>query len=203
MRSNHLIRRVLPPLAAFIVAASGAVMVFNSSSRAVVGAPELIPTLVATTELKIGTPVSSLAGLVEVRQLPPDARASGAVASLAELPSDAVVTIPVVVGQQVLTSVLGADPRSSVGAGLIAVSAKLDPQQWTGPVATSGNHVDVYAISSPTALLIARGVIVLDAPDPSTLSPQQDAVITLGVAPTDVAAVIGAIAGDGIWLATA
>lgn len=203
MISNRILRRVAPPLAAFIVAASGAVMILNSSSRTAVAAPEQYPTLVAITDVKAGTAASTLADRTEVRRLPVGARAAGAVASLAELPSDSVLAAPLVPGQQILMSSMQPDPRTSVGSGLVAVSAKLDPQQWAGPIAISGDRVDVYAIDSPTAVLIAQGVTVLDAPDPTTLAPQQEVIVILGVAPSEVATVIGAIAGDGIWLVTA
>ncbi len=203
MISNRVLRRVAPPLAAFIVAASGAVMILNSSSRTAVAAPEEYPTLVTITDVKAGTAVSSLADRTEVRRLPAGARAAGAVSSLADLPADSVVAAPLVAGQSILMSSVQPDPRSSVGSGLVAVSAKLDPQQWAGPIAISGTRVDVYAVDSPTATLIARGVTVLDAPDPSTLAPQQEVIVILGVAPSEVATVIGAIAGNGIWLATA
>lgn len=203
MTSNRVLRRLAPPVIAFIVATSGAVIMFNSSSRAVVAAPEQFPTVVAITDLKPGSTLASLVARTEIRRLPAEARAAGALASLDELPADAVITSAMVAGQQILTSSVGADPRSSVGAGLVAVSAKLDPQQWAGPVAISGNRVDVYAVDAPAATLIARGVTVLEAPDPTTLAPQQEAVIILGVAPSEVAAVIGAISGSGIWLVTA
>lgn len=203
MTSKRALRRLLPPVLAFIVAASGAVMVLNSSSSTVVAAPEQFPTLVAITDLKAGSPASSLTTRTEVRRLPAEARAAGAVASLDELPTDSVLASAMVAGQQILSSSVEADPRTSVGSGLVAVSAKLDPQQWAGPVAISGTRVDVYAIESPTATLIARGVTVLDAPDPMTLAPQQEVVVILGVAPAEVSTVIGAIAGNGIWLATA
>lgn len=208
MRSNRVIRRILPPVLAFVVAASGAIMLFSSSSPAVVAAPELLPTVVAVTDLKLGTPVSSLEGRTEIRRLPVGARASGAVASLTDLPSDSVLVTAMVAGQQILTSSLGADPHSSIGAGLVAVSVRLDPQRWTGPVAVGGIRVDVYATGSTDgtnstgATLIAHRAVVLDAPDPATVSPQQETIVTLGVAPSEVAAVIAAISGDGIWLVT-
>lgn len=203
MTSNRALRRIAPPVIAFIVAASGAAIMVNSSSSSVVAAPQQFPTVVAITDLEAGSSASSLASRTEIRQLPAEARAAGAVASLAELPADSILTSAMVAGQQILGTSVDADPRASVGSGLVAVSAKLDPQQWAGPVAISGSRVDVYAVTSPSATLIARGVVVLDAPDPMTLAPQQEAIIILGVAPTEVAAVIGAISGDGIWLATA
>lgn len=203
MSSNRVVRRLAPPMIAFIVAAAGAVIMFNSSSSTVVAAPQQLPTLVAITDIETGAATSSLAERTEIRRLPVEARAAGAVGSLEELPADSVLTSSMVAGQQILGSSVAADPRSSIGSGLVAVSAKLDPQQWAGPVATGGTRVDVYAVDSPTAILIARGVLVLEAPDPSTLSPQQEAVITLGVIPSEVAVVIGAVAGNGIWLVTA
>jgi hypothetical protein len=102
-----------------------------------------------------------------------------------------------------LSSNIVDDVRSSLGNGRVAVSARLDPAQWTGPVATTGNHVNVYAIGGNNAELIATDVIVLDSPDPSTLTPQQEAVVTLGVTDAQVSRVIGAVSGAGVWLVTA
>ena len=70
-------------------------------------------------------------------------------------------------------------------------------------MAATGTRVDVYAIGGSNAELIATDVIVLASPDPSTLTPQQEAVITLGVTDAQVARVIGAVSGAGVWLVTA
>ena len=134
--------------------------------------------------------------------LPNNARAQGAVESIVELPSG-VIGIDLVPGQQVLSSNIVDDVRNSLGNGRVAVSARLDPAQWTGPVAATGNRVNVYAIGGSNAELIATDVIVLQSPDPSTLTPQQEAVVTLGVTDAQVSRVIGAVSGAGVWLVTA
>jgi len=197
-----MLRRVAPVLGAFVLVAVGVLVLAGGNRTSSASADDLTPTVVAITGIEAGISVADLGSLVEVRMLPADARAQGAVASVGDLGSG-VTAAPIVAGQQILRSSLVADVREDLGRGLVAVSAKLDPAQWAGPVATTGSRVDVYAIGGATADLIARGVVVLDAPDPSTLSPQQEAIITLGVQVGDVPRVIGAVSGAGIWLVTA
>jgi len=202
MRSG-LARRVGPALAAFVLVALG-VMVLAGGGRdsATAESDALRPTVVAVGAIEAGTAVDALGSRVEVRMLPEDARAQGAVESVTQLPTGVLATAHVA-GQQVLSTSVIDDVRARLGKGLVAVSAKLDPAQWSGPVATTGTRVNVYAIGGPSADLIAVGVVVLNAPDPSTLAPQQEAIVTLGVPDAQVSRVIGAVAGAGIWLVTA
>lgn len=202
MRSG-LVRRVGPALAAFVLVALG-VMVLAGGGRdsATAESDALRPTVVAVGPIEAGTAVDALGSRVEVRMLPEDARAQGAVESVTQLPTG-VLAGAHVAGQQVLSTSVIDDVRARLGKGMVAVSAKLDPAQWSGPVATTGTRVNVYAIGGPSADLIAVGVVVLNAPDPSTLAPQQEAIVTLGVPDAQVSRVIGAVAGAGIWLVTA
>lgn len=202
MRSG-LVRRVGPAIAAFVLVAIGVLLLAGGGrDTATAESDPLRPTLVAVGPIEAGAAVESLGTRTEVRMLPVDARAQGAVESVAQL-SAGVLAMAHVTGQQILSTSVVDDVRSQLGKGMVAVSAKLDPAQWSGPVATTGARVDVYAIGGATAELIALGVVVLNAPDPASLAPQQEAIVTLGVPDAQVPRVIGAVAGAGIWLVTA
>ena len=202
MRSGML-RRVGPALAAFVLVALGVlVLAGGGKGQANADTTTLLPTVVAVSGIDAGTHTDALGSKVEVRMLPADARALGAVSSLAEVPEGVLITAHVA-GQQILTSSVIDDVRGDLGKGMVAVSAKLDPAQWAGPVATTGNRVNVYAIGNASAELIATGVVVINAPDPSSVTPQQEAIVTLGVPNAQVSRVIGAVAGAGVWLVTA
>lgn len=201
--NTALLRRIGPAFAAFVLVALGVMVLANGNKKSADAANDgLRATVVAVAPIASGTSSDQLGSLVEVRMLPTNARAQGAVESVAALPSG-VVAIDLVPGQQVLASNLVDDVRNSLGKGRVAVSARLDPAQWTGPVSATGTRVNVYAIGGSNAELIATDVIVLASPDPSTLTPQQEAVITLGVTDAQVARVIGAVSGAGVWLVTA
>ena len=198
-----MLRRIGPALAAFVLVALGVLVLAGGGKGAASASSDTLqPTLVAVAAIDAGTTTGSLGTKVEVRMLPADARAAGAVDSVGALPQGVLATDHVA-GQQILASSIVDDVRSRLGKGMVAVSAKLDPAQWSGPVATTGNRVNVYAIGGANAELIATGVVVLSAPDPSAVTPQQEAIVTLGVPDAQVSRVIGAVAGAGIWLVTA
>ncbi len=165
----------------------------------VVSAEPGLPTLVATAPVDAGTRVADLGPSVEIRILPAEARAEGAVGSIGSLPPG-LLAGDLVVGQQVLVSSVVDDPVDQVGEGLVAVSARLDPERWVGPFTVSGPVVDVYAVGDDGPRLVAEDAVVLEAPEPGDLDTNEDSVVTLGVAVGDVEQVVGAVAGDGIWL---
>jgi hypothetical protein len=200
MNLGRMIRRVGPPLLAFVVAALGALLLIGGQSGGSSGDPADLPTVVAVADIPAGTPVAGLGALVEVRSVPTDARALGAVERVDDLP-DGVLDVAMVPGQQLLATSVAPDPRDDIGDELVAISATLEPQKWVGPVATTGDRVAVFAIGGEEGQLIASDVLVIDAPpDPSILEPTEQVVVTLGVPRLDAARVVGAIAGSGIWL---
>jgi len=198
---SDVLRRVGPALAAFVLVALG-VMMLGRGSSSQADTNEKVATVVAIAPIEAGTKVSDLGNKVETRLLSSDARAQGAVQTVNEL-GTGVLNVNVVPGQQLLPTMLAADVYEDLGRGRVAVSAKLDAAQWAGPVATTGQFVNVYAIGGANADLIASNVVVISAPDPNALTPQQEAIITLGVNINDVPRVIGAVSGAGIWLVTA
>jgi len=200
MNLGRMIRRVGPPLLAFVVAALGALLLIGGQSGGSSGDAADLPTVVAVADIPAGTAVAGLGALVEVRSVPADARALGAVERVDDLP-DGVLDAALVPGQQLLATSVAPDPRDDIGDELVAISATLEPQQWVGPVATTGERVAVFAIGGEEGQLIAADVLVIDAPsDPTALEPTEQVVVTLGVPRLDAARVVGAIAGSGIWL---
>lgn len=205
MKPVHVIRRFGPPVAAFLLAAFGVALITGgggTSGDASVQASDAIPTVVAAGPIPAGTPTADLGGLVEVRSLPGAARAAGAVSSVDELP-DGVVAGGLVAGQQVLASSVATGIDAELGGDLVALSATLDAQQWAGPLAVTGDRVDVWAIGDGEAQPIAAGVVVIDAPDPASVGPNDATVLVLGVPREATGRVVSAIAGAGIWLVTA
>jgi len=201
--TSGTMKRVGPALVAFVLVAIGVIVLVGGNKESADATNDgLQPTLVALGPIAQGAAVSDLGSQVETRMLPANARAQGAVDSVTDLPGG-VLSVALVPGQQVLSSMVVDDVRESLGNGRVAVSARLDPAQWTGPVAATGTRVNVYAIGGSNAELIATDVIVLSSPDPSTLTPQQEAVVTLGVTDAQVSRVIGAVSGAGVWLVTA
>jgi hypothetical protein len=198
-----MVKRVGPVVAAFVLVALGVLVLAGGNKKSAdASTDDMRATLVALGPVMSGTSREGFGANVEVRMLPVAARAQGAVETVTDLPSG-VLAVDLVPGQQVLTSMIVDDVRNSLGNGRVAISARLDPAQWAGPVATTGNRVNVYAIGGPSAELIATDVIVLNAPDPNSLTPQQETVVTLGVSDAQVSRVIGAVSGAGVWLVTA
>jgi hypothetical protein len=197
-----MLRRVIPAFLAFVLVAAGVLVLVSHSKTSSAITGELQPTLVATVAIPKGTSADQISSMVEVRMVSPNSRAAGAFSSVDEL-APGIIGADHVAGQQILRTSFGPDPRSALGNGLVAVSVKLTPAQWTGPTGSTGNRVNVFAIGTANAELIALNVIVLDAPDASTLTPEQETVVTLGVPDSYVSRVIGAASGAGIWLVTA
>jgi hypothetical protein len=196
-----VVRRLAPALVAFVLAVLGLALLVGDRS-APLAAADGVPTVVALRDVPAGTPTAELLASLDVRDLPTMARAAGALSSLDDVP-DGVTAAPLAVGQQVLASTVADDPREQLGGDLVAISVELEAQQWVGPVATTGERVDIYALggnAGEDAVVVATGVVVLDSPTPGRDNGL--AVVTLGVARTDAARVVGAIAGAGIWLVT-
>lgn len=188
------------PLAAGVLVTVGALALTSGAadSGSATG-PVLIDTLVATRPIEAGTPTDELAGSVEVRELPADARADGALTNIDQLP-DGTIVADLVSGQQVLASSIADDPIDAIGDDLVAVSVRLDPQRWTGPFTTTGAVVDIYETSDVDTRLIVSGAQIINAPDTAELDPRSEAVITLAVPIDSVTSVITAGATGQIWM---
>ena len=198
MRNIQSLKRFAPATLAFVLVAFGTLLVLPKNDEAA-NADERQPTLVLVRGVEAGTSASELATDVEVKMLEPDARATGALSSLDEIP-DGVLISNHVPGEQLLASSFAANVVEGLGVGFVAVSVRLDAQRWVGPLVTTGDVVDVYDIGDEVALPIARDAVVLEAPTPTDLGPRDEAVISLGVPQSSLSAVLVAANDNRIWL---
>lgn len=198
MRNVQSLKRFAPATLAFVLVAFGTLLVLPKNDEAA-NADERQPTLVLVRGVEAGTPASELVTDVEVKMLEPDARATGALSSLDEIP-DGVLISNHVPGEQLLASSFAANVVEGLGVGFVAVSVRLDAQRWVGPLVTTGDVVDVYDIGDEVALPIARDAVVLEAPTPTDLGPRDEAVISLGVPQSSLSAVLVAANDNRIWL---
>lgn len=196
MTSLQSLKRFAPALLAFVLVAFGTLMVLPKDDD-VANADQRRPTLVLTDDAEAGTPVADL--MLEVRMLEVDARATGALSAIDELP-EGVLIADHVAGQQLLSTSFAANVVEGLGKGFVAVSVRLDAQRWVGPLVTTGDVVDVYDIGVDAATPIARDAVVLEAPAPTDLGPRDESVISLGVPESSLSDVLVAASANRIWL---
>lgn len=192
------LKKYVPVVAAFVLVALGTLAVLPSEDGQAT-ADQRQPTLVAKTAIETGVGSDELAGLVEVRMIDADARATGALSSVDDIP-EGVLVADLVAGQQVLTSSLAENVVKGLGEGFVAVSVRLDPQRWAGPVITTGNVVDVFDIFEGVATPIASRAVILDAPSTDGIGSRDESIVTLGVPELALAQVLVAANEGRIWL---
>jgi len=218
--------RYWPSLLAFALIAIGTVIWVNLDSESAESLDRL-PTVVVTTRLEEGTDRADLISVVELRDLEVAARPQGALSRIDDIP-DGVLVAALVTGQPVLESSLAVNRVASLGEGYVAISLRVDPQRWVGPVLLTGRTVEIYDINpdinantssdinpnfnpdgSPSAnldlgpvgpRLISSQAVIVDAVSPTNLTPNQDTVLSIGVRETDIAAVLIAASENRIWL---
>lgn len=198
MKDLRSLKRFVPAGVAFVLVAFGTLLVLPSNDETA-KADLRRPTLVLSTDVESGTSTADLTAQVEVKMLEIDARASGALSSLDELP-DGVLVSDHVAGQQLLSSSFAANVVEGLGEGFVAVSVRLDAERWVGPLVTTGDVVDVFDIGVDAATPIARRAVVLESPSPTDLGPRDEAVISLGVPEASLSAVLVAASENRIWL---
>jgi len=199
MRLPYRIRRLLPPLLAFGLVAGGT-MTLLPDENSVVEAEVNVAVLVLNAPAAAGTPTDELSDLLETRLVPPDAVAFGALTNPSDLP-DGVLAVDHVAGQQLLGASFVETRLDAVGAGLAAVSVRLDSQRWAGPVDLAGGVVDVYETSEDGARLLVSGARVLIHPEDSAeLDPRAESIITIAVAVEQLPVVLSAASAGEIWL---
>ena len=198
MTNLQSLRRFTPAALAFVLVALGSLMVLPKNDD-VANADQRQPVLVLPGDVEAGTSTADLVALVDVKMLEADARATGALSSIDDLP-EGVLTSDHVTGQQLLATSFAANVVEGLGDGFVAVSVRLDAQRWVGPLVTTGDVVDVYDIGVDAATPIARKAVVLEAPTPTDLGPRDEAVISLGVPETSLSAVLVAASENRIWL---
>ena len=160
---------------------------------------DLVPVVVAVRLLEEGTPSATVRESVSVRMVPVNARAAGALGDAGRIP-DGVLAYPVVNGQQLLATSFAEDHVGSLGADYVAVSVRLDTQRWAGPILQAGRRVDVWDTDEAGPRLVSADAVVLDAPSPTGLKPDEDTVISIGVRKATLEGVLLAAANKRVWL---
>lgn len=198
MTIKDKLRRWAPAVVAFLLVAGGTLAALPSKPGKV-GATDLVPALFATSRMDAGTPSGEVRGNVEVRRIPADLRADGALSSESEIPAG-VLAATHVAGQQLLRTSFAANRASAIGDGYAVVSVKLDAQRWLGPVKVTGKFVSVYSILEGHATLICSDAIVLDAPSTGDVKPTDNSVISLGVKREFLDQIVTAADEEHLWL---
>lgn len=191
-------KRWWPAIAAFALVSAGTFAALPSDSKPADASDE-VTVLVATARLDSGTSSATVKDNVEIRRVPADTRATGALSSLAEIPTGVLASTHVV-GQQLLLTSFASNRATALGDGYATVSVKLDAQRWTGPVKVTGNFVSVYSILDGQPRLICTDAVVLDAPSPNDVEATDTSIISLGVKREFLAEIVGAADEEHLWL---
>ena len=192
------ITRHWPSALAFVLVAVGTMLLLTSPADPVESRDRL-PTVVVTGNLPAGASRAAVLGAVELRDLETIARPAGALQSLAEIP-EAVLVAAHVPGQPLLDSSFAPDRVATIGPGYVAVSVRLDPQRWVGPLLLTGATVAIYDVDPEGPRLISPGAVVVEAVTPEGLDPRQDTILSLGVRLDTLADVLAAAAENRLWL---
>jgi len=195
MNITSKIKRATAPAVAFVCVGAGGLLLVPGGEAS----EERLPTLVAASDIVDGTDATRVRSRVEVRMLPPDARANGALTSADEIP-DGVLAYSHESGQQILTSSFAADRIAALGDNFVAVSIRVESPRWIGPLVTTGRIVDVYQVDAEEVRLITTDAVIVDAPDPENLGAKDDSVVVLGVRKDALSAVVLAASNNAIWL---
>lgn len=198
MNISSTIRRNLPAIGAFVLVTLGSLLVIPGGDGGAAADPRL-PTVVAIAPIPKGALSTEITASVEVRLVAPEARAEGALSSVEEIPQGVVATDHVV-GQQLLTSSFNGEQLRPVGEGYTAVSVRLDPQRWAGPLAVTGKIVDVYDVVDGEATLIASDAIIVSAPDAAALGSRDEAIVTIAVTDESLRNLLIAANSGSVWL---
>lgn len=193
------LRRIAIPFLAFVITAVGIFLLTANGAPTEEADVDGIATVVLASPLPAGATTADVIAASEVRLLPSTARAEGALSELDALPTG-VLAADMVPGQQVLFTSIADDVVDALGEGLVAVSVRLDPQRWAGPLKTTGDTVTVHDVVDDGTTVIAQGVRIVSAPDPSELDPRSEQVITLAVLEDSATDVITAAADNRLWL---
>jgi hypothetical protein len=198
MKIPPRVRRLAPAGIAFTLVALGAATALPSKGDS--REEEMrVAVLVASKSLRTGASASDVARLAEVRMVDGSLVAEGALTSLDQIP-EGVLAVPVVRGQQLVSSSFADDRVAALGTGFASVAVDLGAQRWIGPLITSGAVVDVYDVGPEGVTLIANDAVVMEHPEVSEAQPSQDALITLGVPKASLAGVLQSAGLGQIWL---
>jgi pilus assembly protein CpaB len=205
-------RRLLAAVAAFLIAAVGAVVLVSyaqsADARAQAG-EQLVSVLVVGSTVPAGTVAADVAGSVSTEQVPARLAAPGRLSDLSAV-AGFVTTAELLPGEQVLEDRF-ADPDTLLPAGTVAapagtqeVSLTLQPQQAVDGALKAGDRVGVLVISkgagtapsqSIDGVLVTRSTGGTGSTDPSA-----QVTVTLALDGPQSATVIAGMQQGTIWL---
>ena len=216
-------RRLLAALAALVLAALGAVVLLayvrGADARALAGV-QTVDVLVVDRPVAEGTPGEELAELVRTERLPARAAVPGAVTDLDEL-AGRVATVDLQPGEQLLAARFAAPEDLSVPGtaappeGAAEVSLLLEPQRAVGGRLAAGDTVGVHvSLDGQTDVVLSRVLVtqvqgapvaVADGEGTDTASsggaaPSASLMVTLGLRPEAVQAVVFGMEHGTVWL---
>jgi pilus assembly protein CpaB len=216
-------RRLLAALAALVLAALGAVVLLayvrGADDRALAGL-QTVDVLVVDRPVPEGTPGEELAELVRTERLPARAAVPGAVTDLDEL-AGRVATVDLQPGEQLLAARFAAPEDLSVPGtvappeGAAEVSLLLEPQRAVGGRLAAGDTVGVHvSLDGQTDVVLSRVLVtqvqgapvaVADGEGTDTASsggaaPSASLMVTLGLRPEAVQAVVFGMEHGTVWL---
>ena len=216
-------RRLLAALAALVLAAAGAVVLLayvrGADARALAGV-QTVDVLMVDRPVAEGTPGEELAELVRTERLPAKAAAPGAVTDLGEL-AGRVATVDLQPGEQLLAARfavpedLGVPGTVPTPEGAAEVSLLLEPQRAVGGRLAAGDTVGVHvSLPDATHAVLHRVLVtqVQGAPAPAAegegtdtassggAAPSASLLVTLGLRPEAVEAVVFGMEHGTVWL---
>jgi pilus assembly protein CpaB len=206
-------RRLLAAVAAFLIAAVGAVVLVgyaqSADARAQAG-ERSVTVLVVGARVPAGTAAEALAGSVSAEQVPARLAAPGSLSDLSAL-SGQVTTADLLPGEQLLADRF-ADPASLLPAGTVAapagtqeVSLTLQPQQAVDGALKAGDRVGVLVLGSddsgiPASQSIDGVLVTRSSGSAGSADPSGQVTVTLALDGPQSAAVIAGMQQGTIWL---
>lgn len=198
MKFIHGLKKYWIPVAVFILVTAGLLTLIprsNDDATASTG----MPTVVVTEELPVGTKSDVVRSKAKIRMIPVYARVVGALDSLDDIP-DGLLVSEQAIGQQLLATSFNESQVRALGDDFVAVSIRLDPQRWVGPLSVSGQQVNIYDVQGVDAELIASNAVIINPPSTDGLKPDDKSVVTFGVKRESVAAVLLAAKNEQVWV---
>jgi pilus assembly protein CpaB len=205
-------RRLLAAVAAFLIAAVGAVLLVSyaqsAEARAQAG-EQLVPVLVVGSTVPAGTDAAVVAGSVRTEQVPARLAAPGRLSDLSAV-AGFVTTADLLPGEQVLQERF-TDPASLLPAGTVAapagtqeVSLTLQPQQAVNGAVKAGDRVGVLVIGkgagTPASQSIDRVLVTRSTGGTGSADPNAQVTVTLALDGPQSAAVVAGMQQGTIWL---
>jgi pilus assembly protein CpaB len=216
-------RRLLAATAALLLAATGAVVLLayvrGADARALAGV-RTVDVLVVDQPVPEGTPGEELADLVRTERLPAKAAVPGLVTDLDEL-AGRVATVDLQPGEQLLAPRFAA-PEDLTVPGTVAppegaaeVSILLEPQRAVGGRLAAGDTVGVHlSLDGQTDVVLSRVLVTqvqgapvavadgegTDTASSGSAAPSASLMVTLGLRPEAVQAVVFGMEHGTVWL---